>query len=80
METLYFGALSGTALWLMVYPLDVIKSVMQTDNLQKPKFGNSISSVAKTLYANGGNRRFFQRVWSYHAKSCSRQWCHFCYF
>lgn len=55
-----FGALSGTALWLMVYPLDVIKSVMQTDNLQKPKFGNSISSVAKTLYANGGIGAFFK--------------------
>ncbi|EJS41343.1 ymc1p [Saccharomyces arboricola H-6] len=55
-----FGAISGTALWLMVYPLDVIKSVMQTDNLQKPKFGNSISSVAKTLYSKGGIGAFFK--------------------
>ena len=55
-----FGALSGTTLWMMVYPLDVIKSVMQTDNLKSPKYGNSISSVAKTLYAKGGLGAFFK--------------------
>lgn len=55
-----FGALSGTALWLMVYPLDVVKSLMQTDNLQKPKFGRSMVTVARTLYAKEGAKAFFK--------------------
>ncbi|QLQ78882.1 hypothetical protein HG537_0B02300 [Torulaspora globosa] len=55
-----FGAMSGTALWLMVYPLDVIKSVIQTDSLTNPKSGNSIVQVARTLYAKGGLLSFFK--------------------
>lgn len=49
-----FGACSGTLLWLMVYPLDVIKSVMQTDNIKSPKNGNSIVTVAKYILAKQG--------------------------
>ncbi|CCD22679.1 organic acid transporter NDAI_0A05240 [Naumovozyma dairenensis CBS 421] len=55
-----FGALSGTTLWLMVYPLDVIKSIMQTDNIKNPKFGKTMGSVAKTLYAKQGLGAFFR--------------------
>lgn len=53
-----FGALSGTTLWIMVYPLDVIKSVMQTDSLKEPKYGKSIVSVGKQLYAKHGLSAF----------------------
>lgn len=55
-----FGALSGTTLWLTVYPLDVIKSLMQTDTLRNPKFGRSMIAVAKTLYMREGPRAFFK--------------------
>lgn len=55
-----FGAISGTTLWLMVYPLDVVKSIMQTDSLKNPKFGRSIVSVAKALYAREGAKGFFK--------------------
>lgn len=55
-----FGALSGTALWLTVYPLDVIKSVIQTDNLKNPKSGKSMMQVAKLLFAKEGWKGFFK--------------------
>ncbi|EDO14997.1 hypothetical protein Kpol_376p10 [Vanderwaltozyma polyspora DSM 70294] len=55
-----FGALSGTTLWLMVYPLDVIKSVIQTDNIKNPKFGNNIPTVARNIYKRGGLNAFFK--------------------
>ncbi|CAI7145948.1 CGH_3_collapsed_G0002890.mRNA.1.CDS.1 [Saccharomyces cerevisiae] len=55
-----FGAFSGTMLWLTVYPLDVVKSIIQNDDLRKPKYKNSISYVAKTIYAKEGIRAFFK--------------------
>ncbi|CCE65730.1 hypothetical protein TPHA_0M01550 [Tetrapisispora phaffii CBS 4417] len=55
-----FGAFSGTTLWMMVYPLDVIKSVIQTDNIKNPKNGNSIRDVAKRIYGRGGLSAFFK--------------------
>ena len=55
-----FGALSGTTLWIMVYPIDVIKSVMQTDSLTKPKYGKSILSVGRQLYAKNGMAAFLK--------------------
>ncbi|CAG58396.1 uncharacterized protein GVI51_D01507 [Nakaseomyces glabratus] len=55
-----YGALSGTALWLMVYPIDVVKSVMQTDNLNKPQNGKNMIQVARNLYAREGLKAFFK--------------------
>lgn len=55
-----FGALSGTILWLSVYPIDVIKSVIQTDNLQNPKHKNSMIRVARYLYSQHGISSFFK--------------------
>lgn len=49
-----YGAASGTLLWTMVYPLDVIKSVMQTDNLKAPKSGNNIVSVGRSIISKQG--------------------------
>ncbi|CCH59086.1 hypothetical protein TBLA_0B02440 [Henningerozyma blattae CBS 6284] len=55
-----YGALSGTCLWLMVYPIDVIKSVIQTDTLKNPKYKNSMLVATKQLYAKGGLSSFFK--------------------
>ncbi|CCK71490.1 organic acid transporter KNAG_0H00750 [Huiozyma naganishii CBS 8797] len=49
-----FGALSGTTLWIMVYPIDVIKSVMQTDGLVTRKCGNNMGQVAKHIFKTHG--------------------------
>ncbi|QLG70298.1 hypothetical protein HG535_0A02360 [Zygotorulaspora mrakii] len=55
-----YGAIAGTALWSVVYPVDVIKSVMQTDNLKSPKYGKSMRLVAKNLFIQGGIRAYFK--------------------
>ncbi|AQZ14236.1 YMC2 (YBR104W) and YMC1 (YPR058W) [Zygosaccharomyces parabailii] len=56
----FFGALSGTALWLMVFPVDVVKSVMQTDDLFHPKYGKSSFSVAGEMWRRHGLSSFFK--------------------
>jgi solute carrier family 25 carnitine/acylcarnitine transporter 20/29 len=50
-----FGALSGYCLWTVIYPIDVIKSKLQTDNLDplKRSFSSSMDCFKKTL-ANDG--------------------------
>lgn len=56
-----FGALSGTALWLMIYPIDVIKSVMQTDNWQgSPRYGKNIWQVTRSIYLQNGIKGFLK--------------------
>ncbi|SCV01841.1 LAME_0G18844g1_1 [Lachancea meyersii CBS 8951] len=55
-----YGALSGTALWLMVYPLDVIKSIMQTDKISQQVHGKTTLGVTRNVYAKYGWKAFFK--------------------
>lgn len=55
-----FGAIAGTVLWVAIYPLDVIKSVIQTDDIKNPKYKNSMIKVARSLYAKEGTMAFFK--------------------
>lgn len=55
-----FGAIAGSILWVSIYPLDVIKSVIQTDDLKSPKYKNSMVKVARSLYAKEGAMAFFK--------------------
>lgn len=62
-ELLLSGALAGNALWLSSYPIDVIKSNIQSDGFGKnSKFnGNSLKAV-KYIYANHGLRGFWRGI------------------
>mmetsp|Transcript_18660 Transcript_18660/g.56392 ORF Transcript_18660/g.56392 Transcript_18660/m.56392 type:complete len:308 (+) Transcript_18660:164-1087(+) len=55
------GGLGGVFYWLAIFPLDVIKSTMQTDDINpaKRKFP-TMASAAKQLYADGGIGRFYK--------------------
>ncbi|CCH58455.1 hypothetical protein TBLA_0A06630 [Henningerozyma blattae CBS 6284] len=55
-----YGGCAGSMLWLAVYPLDVVKSVIQTDSLNKPRYSDNIWKVAKQLYSYGGSKAFFR--------------------
>ncbi|SCU96303.1 LADA_0H00188g1_1 [Lachancea dasiensis] len=55
-----FGAMSGALLWMMVYPFDVIKSVMQSDNLREPVHGKNVVEVARYIYRVRGPKAFFK--------------------
>lgn len=50
-----FGALSGYALWASIYPLDVIKSKLQTDSLNKSQqaYKGIIDCAQKTWRTQG---------------------------
>ncbi|PIA39935.1 hypothetical protein AQUCO_02600405v1 [Aquilegia coerulea] len=47
------GGLAGASLWAVVYPTDVIKSVIQVDDYKNPKFSGSIDAFRKILAAEG---------------------------
>lgn len=55
------GGTAGITLWLGVYPIDVIKSCIQTDSLDpsKRQYHGSLD-VIRQLYARGGVRAFFR--------------------
>ncbi|RCI08335.1 hypothetical protein L249_8874 [Ophiocordyceps polyrhachis-furcata BCC 54312] len=48
------GAAAGVAMWIPVFPVDTVKSRLQTAEADV-----SISSVVRSLYAQGGFRAFF---------------------
>jgi solute carrier family 25 carnitine/acylcarnitine transporter 20/29 len=52
------GGFAGSLAWAVVYPMDIIKSRIQTMPLEKPA---SIGHVAQTLYASGW-RSFYRGV------------------
>lgn len=60
-NNIFAGALSGCLFWLAVFPLDVIKSNMQSDNLDKKyRKHNNIIHCAKNIYQNGGIHSFYR--------------------
>ncbi|KAK6456811.1 mitochondrial carrier protein [Scheffersomyces xylosifermentans] len=54
-----FGGLSGYTLWIGIYPVDVIKSKLQTDSLSKPVYKGSID-VVKKVFASSGIKGFYR--------------------
>jgi hypothetical protein len=52
-----FGALSGMACWIPVYPIDVVKTLVQ--NTSGEEGSVSSWSVCRQLYNDGGVRAFF---------------------
>jgi solute carrier family 25 carnitine/acylcarnitine transporter 20/29 len=58
---MFAGGMAGFTQWFFCYPLDVIKSNMQGDNIDKTqrKYNNWADCVRK-LYKQGGPRMFFR--------------------
>lgn len=55
------GGSAGFMYWLLFYPLDVIKSALQTDALVKiDRKYSGIGDAVKQLYAEGGIGRFYK--------------------
>ncbi|KAF8513913.1 mitochondrial carrier [Hysterangium stoloniferum] len=56
-KTVLFGAAAGYALWACIYPIDVIKSRMQTDGFTTEtgrKYGTTLDCFKKVLKTEGG--------------------------
>lgn len=62
-ELLACGAVAGNAFWLSSYPLDVIKSNIQSDGFGKDsKFGGSIVKAARSIHALAGLAGFWKGI------------------
>ncbi|KAF9618431.1 hypothetical protein IFM89_001154 [Coptis chinensis] len=47
------GDLAGALFWLMVYPTDFVKNVIQVDNYKNPKFSGSLDAFKRILATEG---------------------------
>jgi solute carrier family 25 (mitochondrial carnitine/acylcarnitine transporter), member 20/29 len=47
------GGLGGAVFWLVVYPTDVVKSVIQVDDYKNPRYSGSIDALRKIVAADG---------------------------
>lgn len=47
------GGLAGGSFWMIVYPTDVVKSVIQVDDYKNPKYNGSINAFRKILASEG---------------------------
>lgn len=47
------GGLAGASFWMVVYPTDVVKSVIQVDDFKNPKYKGSINAFRKILASEG---------------------------
>lgn len=56
LSPLIFGAISGMACWIPVYPVDVVKTLLQNSEGDD---GNSVWSITRKLYEEGGIGAFF---------------------
>lgn len=54
-----FGGLSGYTLWIGIYPVDVLKSKLQTDNLNKPSYKGSLD-VFRDIWSKNGIKGFYR--------------------
>lgn len=62
-ELLVSGALAGNALWLSSYPLDVIKSNIQSDKFgADSKFNGNILTATRAIWAANGVRGFWKGI------------------
>jgi len=53
------GSLGGLLLWASCYPLDVVKTKLQTDSFENPRYRGIVDCVSKT-YEMGGVKGFFK--------------------
>lgn len=55
LRQLAYGALSGYTLWIMIYPIDVVKSKLQTDAFdpKDAKYRGALDCFKKTFAAEG---------------------------
>jgi solute carrier family 25 (mitochondrial carnitine/acylcarnitine transporter), member 20/29 len=59
LQIILCGAASGYAMWVPSYWIDTVKSKMQSDCLDNPKYKNTLDCIVKTYRAQGIRRGFF---------------------
>lgn len=54
------GGLSATVFWIFAYPSDVVKQIIMTDSIEKPRFTTYRDAVKYVHIERGGLRGFFK--------------------
>ncbi|RLN02628.1 hypothetical protein BBO99_00007505 [Phytophthora kernoviae] len=57
----FSGGCAGFSYWLATFPIDTVKSVLQADRLDKPRFSGVVDCCRK-LYTEGGVNRFYRGI------------------
>jgi solute carrier family 25 carnitine/acylcarnitine transporter 20/29 len=52
-KLMFYGAIAGEMLWLSSYPLDVVKSKIQSDSFKNPQYRGAIDATVKTFKQSG---------------------------
>lgn len=47
------GGLAGVATWTIMYPVDYVKTLLQSDSLTQPKYANSVECLRKEVLGRG---------------------------
>jgi solute carrier family 25 carnitine/acylcarnitine transporter 20/29 len=55
------GGFAGFAYWLVVFPVDTVKSVMQADRLHDPRY-SGVLDCCRQLYVEGNISRFYRGI------------------
>lgn len=57
------GGLSGIICWLVVFPIDLVKSIVQKEALSAPESGRETAmQVASTIWKSGGVGGFYKGI------------------
>ena len=60
-NALLAGGISGVVTWAAAYPFDFVKTLIQTDNIEKPRH-NSMMAYFKEELSKGSIRRIFTGI------------------
>ena len=61
MNAMLAGGISGVLTWAAAYPLDFVKTLIQTDNIEKPRH-NSMMEYFREEMQKGSIRRIFTGI------------------
>lgn len=57
----FSGGCAGFSYWFVTFPIDTVKSVLQADSLDKPRY-KGVGDCCRQLYAEGGVSRFYRGI------------------
>ena len=58
-KVLFAGGLAGVGYWIVIFPLDLVKSRIQVDDIKNPKY-KGVFDCIKQSYKEGGIKTFYK--------------------
>jgi len=54
------GGLAGMATWTLLYPVDLVKTKVQADSLDNPRYKNAVDCFRQMIKESQGLRSFYK--------------------